>query len=441
MNTKRLPVWLIASVFFASLAVGGQDDARMRRVAALELAELMAQNYVFPDIAYRYATHLRERSGAGAYDAEMSPAEFAALLQDDLRSVHQDAHLRITVSGGEERSGRQMRRQLGTPLQNATWIADDVAYLAVTGLPGDEQVQEDMAEFLDAYSGAKSLILDLRHCPGGTLEVMDVLFSRLYQEETHLVTMDMRTGANDELESGLFALPSLRPASAPEGVTRRDHIALPAADPSPWSETDVFVLTDRTASACEHMTLALQRTDRATIVGGTTRGAGHFGGIRRFGDGAFEVFLPVGRTYDPETNDDWEGDGIEPDVGVSPDKALAHVLTQLGLSPEDTRIPAPPRAPGVRQVDAGSSKQRFGIAIMPPRGTEPYVEILDVVADGIADKAGLRRGDRILNINGTPVANVAPGEFAGYMRGASLGLLVEREGESMQFELAKDPRQ
>ena len=64
MNLKRLPVWLIASVFIGNIAIGSQDDdARMRRVAALELADLMAQNYVYPDIAYRYATHLRERSG------------------------------------------------------------------------------------------------------------------------------------------------------------------------------------------------------------------------------------------------------------------------------------------------------------------------------------------------------------------------------------------
>jgi hypothetical protein len=35
-----------------------------------------------------------------------------------------------------------------------------------------------------------------------------------------------------------------------------------------------------------------------------------------------EVFLPMGRTFDPATGTDWEGAGVLPDVLTPADKAL-----------------------------------------------------------------------------------------------------------------------
>ena len=85
-----------------------------------------------------------------------------------------------------------------------------------------------------------------------------------------------------------------------------------------------------TGSAAEHLTLALKRTGRATIVGETTAGAGHYGGMRPIGD-HFAAFIPVGRTFDPDTGDDWEGDGVAPDVSVPAAAALTEALVRAGL--------------------------------------------------------------------------------------------------------------
>ena len=78
------------------------------------------------------------------------------------------------------------------------------------------------------------------------------------------------------------------------------------------------------------MTLALKRTHRATIIGETTAGAGHYGGQVEIGD-KFQAFIPVGRTFDPDTGKDWEGTGVAPDVAVSADKALDEALTLAGV--------------------------------------------------------------------------------------------------------------
>ena len=88
----------------------------------------------------------------------------------------------------------------------------------------------------------------------------------------------------------------------------------------------VYYLTSHiTASAAEALALAFKRTHRAVLVGETTRGAGHFGGVIPIGK-RFAAFIPVGRTYDPDTNWDWEGKGVAPDVAVPADQALDKAL-------------------------------------------------------------------------------------------------------------------
>ena len=40
----------------------------------------------------------------------------------------------------------------------------------------------------------------------------------------------------------------------------------------------------------------------------------------------YAAFIPVGRTFDPDTGESWEGSGVQPDVAVPADKALDEAL-------------------------------------------------------------------------------------------------------------------
>ena len=70
------------------------------------------------------------------------------------------------------------------------------------------------------------------------------------------------------------------------------------------------------------------------MIGQTTGGAGNYGGVRALGD-RFSVFVPVGRTFDPDTNKGWEGTGVEPDVAVPAERALAEALARSGVAAAD----------------------------------------------------------------------------------------------------------
>ena len=79
---------------------------------------------------------------------------------------------------------------------------------------------------------------------------------------------------------------------------------------------DVYILTSsRTFSGAEEFSYDLKNLKRALVIGETTGGGAHPGGVARLSD-HFGVFVPVGRAISPITKTNWEGTGVEPDVKV-----------------------------------------------------------------------------------------------------------------------------
>jgi C-terminal processing protease CtpA/Prc len=296
-----------------------------------------------------------------------------------------------------------------------------------------------MASILDQYGNADALVLDLRSCRGGTLRVMDVLFSRLYARPTQLMTMDTRTGADGGLEDMFASRPTMREIpNAPRNIRRWQHWAQPTLPASELADARVFVLTDQTASACEHLSLALKATGRATLIGATTRGAGHYGGEESFGGGRFQVFIPVGRTYIERTGQGWEGTGIAPDRATAPQEALNEALRQLHVTPTaaaQALAHTSPARDAVRVDAAASPTRRYGIGTAMQPGAES-LEVLEIAPGFAASRSGLQAGDRIVAINGAPVVTLTPEAFSTAMRASPLTLEVLRGSERMTFQMS-----
>jgi hypothetical protein len=326
----------------ASAQVAHAMDRASIRAAVGELADLMERNYVFPDAARQYANHLRARAAAGAYDGLSDAQQLADTLETELNGVHRDAHLRISVPSVEATSSSPRVRHGppggGQAISDAMWLADGIGYFRINGLPSTDESVAQMTAALDQLENAQTLIIDLRRCPGGSLREMDVLFSRLYAAPARVMIMDTRTDAAFP-DPEAFS-PNLRRVSAPAGVTRDEHWAVPTTPVSPLADARVFVLTGRTGSACEHLSQALRETGRATLVGTRTGGAGHYGGERSFGGGRFQIFLPVGNSYAPGAQS-WESVGVQPHRGVAIDEALNEVLREIG-TPLEAAANVPP---------------------------------------------------------------------------------------------------
>jgi hypothetical protein len=313
-----------------------RDEAR---ATAAELAAKLEERYVFPDVAKRYADMLRSNSESGAYDGFTSGQALAERLTADLRAVSPDAHLRVGLrppgagprpAGASSEAPAAPRRFPWEPIEEARQIAPGIAYIRFNVFPGDEATVAAVTKFMADNAGAKTIIFDNRTHHGGGLAEMNAMFPYLFAKPTTLVTMDTRTSVARE-DAGEPEEPMLRLVPTTEDVVRHEHYVNPNPTEKRLFKAKVFVLTSgATASAAEHMTLSLKRTHRATIIGEPTAGAGHYGGVQRIGE-KFGVFIPVGRTFDPDTGKDWEGSGIEPDVAVPAADALIEALVRSGL--------------------------------------------------------------------------------------------------------------
>jgi hypothetical protein len=327
-------------------------DAQQARATAARLAHMLEESYVFPDVAAKYAAALRSKSAAGDYDRLGTASALAERLTDDLRAVSPDNHLRIfsgdigpggpgprrmvvrrpAGAAGAAEAGAAPRLQRPDPIEHAGWIAPGIAFVRFNVFPPDGEVTAAAERFMREHAEAKTIIFDIRTHGGGGLDQMDAIFPFLFAKETPLVAMDTRTSVDRAGGNPLAAGRTLRLVPAKEDVVRREHIAIPHASEKRLFDAKVYVLTSGfTGSAAEHFALALKRTGRATLIGEATGGAGHYGGVRRI-DERFAVFIPVGRTFDPDTGKGWEGDGVAPHVAVPAERALVEALTRSGVA-------------------------------------------------------------------------------------------------------------
>ncbi|HYJ53909.1 MAG TPA: S41 family peptidase [Allosphingosinicella sp.] len=340
------------------------DTDENRRTIVGQLADALDQNYVFPDFAHNYAAALRTKAAAGGYD-NLGDA-FGDTVTADLQAIHADRHLRLGPTGGAAPSGPGPRRVMRTPgeagapppgaggptprrvmrmpdassaIGQSGWIADGVAYIDIGLFPGSPEVVERFRAFMESHRDARAIVFDIRGHHGGGLAEMDAIFSYIYPRETLLVGMDTRTAAERQGGNPMGETGTIRRTSAPDGISRTMHYAIPGLD-TPLRRAQIFLLTShRSGSAAEHFALALKRTHRATLIGETTAGAGHYGRMVDFG--GYAAFIPVGRTFDPDNNWDWEGVGVPPDVSMPADQALDEALRRLGVTPEQRRSLAP----------------------------------------------------------------------------------------------------
>jgi hypothetical protein len=302
------------------------------------LASKLESDFVDPAAGKAYATRLTERLQAGAYSSFPDAKAFAAAVTDDLQAVHKDGYLRLHVvppeaRGGAGGPGERRREPGGSSVTRSGWLAPGVAYIDFEMFSGNEATLAEVRRFLAQSRDAEVLIIDARRHRGGGLAEMNLLFPILYDKPLTLVQMDTRRAVAERMGTPMDDDPFVRRVAGPDTVVRQEHFVVPATEVGKLRSAKVYLLTSgKTASAAEHLALSLKRTGRATLVGERTYGAGNFGGMVPLDkDFNYAAFIPVGRTFDPDTSKGWEGTGVAPHVEVAAAEALKKALELAGV--------------------------------------------------------------------------------------------------------------
>ncbi len=290
------------------------SPAALDTVAVVEsIADLVCENYVFPDAARQLAALLRRRSAEGSYRAE-SAEELAEAVTADLRSVNGDLHLALkhhAVPVPVERGAAvlaEARRKFDASLGGVPRVElldGGVAVLEIAPMmfPLDWAAQP-LAAALSLVAPARALILDLRRNVGGDPDTVAFVCGYLLDGRTHLNTMLSRQGE--------VAEQSWTPPFVPGARFGADK--------------PLYVLTSgNTFSAGEELAYDLQQLGRAEVVGEATRGGAH----PREGwtvHPHLELSVPIARAVNPVSGTNWEGTGVRPDVPCDAEAALDRAL-------------------------------------------------------------------------------------------------------------------
>jgi retinol-binding protein 3 len=289
-------------------------DAATRTKVIDGVLKRLNDSYVFPEVAKKMETTIRERVSNKEYDQVTSAKEFAMKLTNDLQAVSNDKHLRVRYShraiperGPRREPTAEEREQEKREL---TWmnhgfskverLPGNIGYLEFLNFLNPELGADTVAAAMNFINGTDALIVDMRNNGGGDPAMVALVCSYLFgPEPVHLNDLYWREGNRTD-----------------EFWTRKE---VPGKR---YLNKDVYVLTSkRTFSGAEEFTYNLKNLKRATIIGETTGGGAHPGGGFRISEN-FGMFVPTGRAISPITKTNWEGTGVTPDVAVPADQAL-----------------------------------------------------------------------------------------------------------------------
>jgi hypothetical protein len=332
----RAPLLMAASITLMAPPVKAQDTPAtdnahavrlvpsVNRAVAEQAARLLADRYVDLAKGQQYAGSLRAHADRGDYDGYADPAALANRLTADLQAVAPDGHLRFypiqppargqelapppPVATDKAITAQEGGRSIAPGIRAMRWVEPGIAYVSFEHFDDRPEAMAALRRFLSDYASARALIIDSE-----LLANMDMATSVVTQH-----------GAPFPIDGA-----TLKQVAGPSGMTRFEHWSVPTSNAEAWSRMPVFYLTSRHSfSAAEHMAMVLKTTKRAKLIGETTGGGNHFGGTEPVG-GGLEMYVPVGRTTEPATGNDWEGIGISPDVSVPAATALDEALRQL----------------------------------------------------------------------------------------------------------------
>jgi hypothetical protein len=315
MRLSLRPALLAAPLAFATaLPLAAQNDGAPRQLdgesrnGVIEaIAAELERAYVFPDVAARMSADLRARLRAGEYEPVTERADFAARLTADLQAISNDRHLRVRAGPGQGAfAPASARPSADQAFGQVEMLEGNIGYVEIRSFAFPaEAVRTVTRDAMTRIADADALIIDVRANGGGNPEFVALVSSYLFDDEpVHLNSLFFRP-SNDTTH--FFTNPDV------EGIRF-------------GGRKPVYVLTSpSTFSAAEEFTYNLQARGRATIIGETTGGGAHPGGVRSLPEG-MSLFVPSGRAINPITKTNWEGTGIAPDIRVPAEGALDEAL-------------------------------------------------------------------------------------------------------------------
>jgi C-terminal processing protease CtpA/Prc len=262
---------------------------------------LVAERYVFPELAQRIAELVGQRQTDGAYAAIEDDEAFAAAVTTDLRSLNDDRHLGLRYHATELSQGsfdeERYRAEAsldGYGVAAVRRLDGNVGLLDLRQLTVAGQGGAALVAAMTLLATTDALLIDLRRNGGGEPGAVALICGYLFDEPTHLNDFYSR------VEDKTFQ--SWSPPFVP--------------GPRFGAGKPVWVLTSgKTFSGAEELANILGELGRASLVGEVTGGGANPAEWHRI-TAHLQARVPTGRPISTVSGGNWEGTGVQPHLEV-----------------------------------------------------------------------------------------------------------------------------
>ena len=276
------------------------------------IQKAIRENYVFPEQSEDLCRSLEQHHTNGDYDQITDPKTFCEQLTRHLREVVNDKHLQVLLLGDMPDIGRRAMKRPSegnriaeAGLTKAEILQGNIGIFSISMFNPLCDSADEINGAMQFVRDTDALIIDLRKCRGGSGDAANFLLSYFFDSEVPVTLLETY----------------FRP---------QNHTVQCQTTKTPFKYTKpVYALTSGFTGSCgEHFVFALKIHKKATLIGANTAGLAHpvaFVGL----DTGILFKVPIGRTYDPTTKEDWEGIGVAPDISCSEDSALTAGLKTI----------------------------------------------------------------------------------------------------------------
>ena len=284
-------------------------DNKAQAEVVNKIADLLRDNYVFPDVGEQAGKFVQSQQSKGAYANTTGAQDFSERLTHDLQSISHDKHMRVFMAPPEPKEKEDPeQRELRFLRQDARnnfgfvkleRLAGNVGYLDLRGFSPAQFGGPTAIAAMNFLANSDAVIIDMRKNGGGDPSMIQLISSYFFKEPTHLNNLYWR---KDDHTDQFWTLPYVSGKS--------------------MADTPLYVLTSaRTFSGAEEFSNNMKVLKRAKLIGETTGGGANPGGFFPIAAG-LGMFIPTGRAVNPVTGTNWEGKGVEPDEKVPAAEAL-----------------------------------------------------------------------------------------------------------------------
>jgi hypothetical protein len=297
MNKKWLGAGLLACAVAASAIAmkepGMAIDASARKAAVAALSAQLRAHHAARALGEQAAAHIAQRERAGIYAGVTDRKALAAALNRDLPP---QAGVVVEYAAPPRWPGP------GT-VRMETYRAE-IGYLAVSRFDAAALAAPQYERALHQLRHARSIIIDLRDNPGGDAEAMRILAS--YFVDRPLRLSDVH--APGQPTAQVWTERTLR---------AKPHLG------------QVTILVNHgTKAEAEEFAYAMQRLKRGQLIGETTAGLAWRGAAWGL-DEHLVARIPAAFASAPDSNANWQGEGVRPDIAKPAGEALRFAHTAI----------------------------------------------------------------------------------------------------------------